>query len=183
MLMRAKPRVLSTVIPAGHVLAVMANSFGWYRVCEVGVRRGFTAAALLEHAPLIAYTGVDSWAETPPDGESDPNYRYYSAEESARHYRTAQKKLAKFACRADLIVGESLKVAARLSDESFDCVYIDADHRYAAVKADIAAWAPKVKPGGWLMGHDLVRPDIERAVSEDLPGWVKVAPCIWGWRK
>ena len=41
-------------------------------------------------------------------------------------------------------------------DEYFDLVYIDADHTYESVKDDIAAWFPKVKPGGWITGHDYV---------------------------
>ena len=39
-------------------------------------------------------------------------------------------------------------------NESFDAVFIDADHRYDYIKKDIAVWLPKVKKGGYLMGHD-----------------------------
>ena len=35
-----------------------------------------------------------------------------------------------------------------------DFVYIDADHSEASVTADLEAWAPLVRPGGILAGHD-----------------------------
>lgn len=49
----------------------------------------------------------------------------------------------------------SLEAADLLEDKSLDICFIDADHRYKAVKADILAYAPKVKNGGILCGHDL----------------------------
>ncbi len=50
--------------------------------------------------------------------------------------------------------------AARLiADRSLDLVYIDAEHSYAAVREDIAAWLPKLRPGGFLAGHDYVPED------------------------
>lgn len=62
----------------------------------------------------------------------------------------------------------SLEAAATFGDDSVDLVYLDADHRYEAVRADIAAWWPKVKPGGLLMGHDYGpgSPGVMRAVEE-----------------
>lgn len=49
----------------------------------------------------------------------------------------------------------SLEAAKLIKDKSLDICFIDADHRYAAVKADILAYASKVKDGGILCGHDL----------------------------
>lgn len=54
------------------------------------------------------------------------------------------------------VIGTSVETANNFPDEYFDLVYIDADHIYESVKDDIAAWFPKVKPGGWITGHDYV---------------------------
>ena len=48
----------------------------------------------------------------------------------------------------------STQAAAIFANRSLDAVYIDAMHDYENVKADIAAWRPKVKVGGWIAGHD-----------------------------
>lgn len=50
--------------------------------------------------------------------------------------------------------GSSVDVAATIDNESLDWVYIDAGHTYEDVKADLAAWIPKVRIGGIIAGHD-----------------------------
>jgi predicted O-methyltransferase YrrM len=66
----------------------------------------------------------------------------------------------------------------------FDFVFIDADHSYEAVKRDITLWRPKVKPGGWLCGHDLDKPHwgVRRAVEELLPGFEADCDDTWFFR-
>ena len=63
---------------------------------------------------------------------------------------------------------ESLAVAARCPDATFDLVYIDASHNYLDVLHDIEAWWPKIKPGGLLAGHDYdtLREGVRLAVGE-----------------
>ena len=53
-----------------------------------------------------------------------------------------------------------------IQDETFDMIYIDADHQYHSVKNDISSWFSKVKPGGILCGHDYFMDDVKRAVDE-----------------
>ncbi len=48
----------------------------------------------------------------------------------------------------------SAQGVTQFADGSLDWVFIDADHSFEAVSADVAAWYPKVKPGGILSGHD-----------------------------
>jgi SAM-dependent methyltransferase len=52
------------------------------------------------------------------------------------------------------------EAAADLADDSLDWVYIDGDHTYDAVKADLEAYHRVVRPGGLLAGDDY-----------GLPGW------------
>ena len=44
--------------------------------------------------------------------------------------------------------------AARWWDRPIDWLYVDADHRYESVLADLEAWTPFVVPGGVILGDD-----------------------------
>jgi hypothetical protein len=46
--------------------------------------------------------------------------------------------------------------AGGYEDLSLDFVFLDADHAYDAVRHDLAAWWPKLRPGGLFAGHDYV---------------------------
>ncbi len=60
---------------------------------------------------------------------------------------------------------DSVAAADRFADGSVDFVFIDADHSCEAVYADIAAWWPKVKPGGVIAGHDYDERGVKTAVD------------------
>lgn len=62
------------------------------------------------------------------------------------------------------VKGYSVQVARDFPDVDF--VYIDADHRYAPVKADLEAWLPRARR--FIGGHDfnLDHPGVIKAVTE-----------------
>jgi predicted O-methyltransferase YrrM len=77
--------------------------------------------------------------------------------------------------RNSLHVSDSADAAAKFPDNWLDAVFIDADHSYAAVRRDIDAWLPKVRPGGIIAGHDytLELPGVIQAVTETF-GFVSI---------
>jgi tetratricopeptide (TPR) repeat protein len=72
---------------------------------------------------------------------------------------------------------KSLEVVSEFSDRSVDMVFIDGEHLYDHVKADIEAWLPKTKK--MICGHDYIDGvegvDVIRAVKDTL-GEVKTVP-------
>ena len=82
--------------------------------------------------------------------------------------------LARFAGHSDVeVVREtSIDAAHAFDDAHFDWVYLDANHSYESAVADIRAWIPKIRPGGFLAGDDYVEgrywfgDAVKRAVDE-----------------
>jgi hypothetical protein len=69
----------------------------------------------------------------------------------------------------EFIVGSTKDIVPTFSDKFFDAIYIDADHSYEGVKLDILNSISKIKPGGYLCGHDydeIKKNDVYRAVNE-----------------
>lgn len=61
----------------------------------------------------------------------------------------------------------SVEAAKDFPDGSLDAVYIDAEHDEDSVREDIRAWRPKIKPGGFLVGHDYVLPHIQKILTQE----------------
>lgn len=73
---------------------------------------------------------------------------------------------------------DSILAAKRFEDKSVDFVFIDGNHQYEYVKADILAWLPKIKEGGVLAGHDTQFEGVTKAITELLSG-VKIISNYW----
>lgn len=50
--------------------------------------------------------------------------------------------------------------------KDLDMVYVDGDHSYDAVKADVIATLPYLHDYGYMAGHDYYLPDVTRALRE-----------------
>lgn len=101
-------------------------------IAEIGTYKGDFARAILDvMAPAQLHLADVTFSLCRPDVLADPRV--------ARHE------------------GMSVAFLNSQPDASFDMIYIDADHGYGAVVADIAAAAPKVKPGGYLLFNDFAR--------------------------
>ncbi len=115
-------------------------------VAEIGTASGYTAAHILKYCPQVKHLYAIDLKR--PDPELDFLAGLPGAE---------------------LRLGHSHEVAKDFPDGLLDLIFIDADHSEAAVRRDLAAWVPKVKPGGVIAGHDYGshnHPGVEIAVSE-----------------
>ena len=64
------------------------------------------------------------------------------------------------------IKGKSIDALESIKDESCDFVYIDGDHRYEGVLADLHGWRPKLREGGVMAGHDWSFKTVHKALVE-----------------
>ena len=67
-----------------------------------------------------------------------------------------------------LLREHSALACRKIGDKSVDLLFIDGDHQYPEVKADIINYSPKMKDGGIFCGHDYqgVHDGVVRAVDE-----------------
>lgn len=86
----------------------------------------------------------------------------------------------------------SVDAAMRFGNNVLDWVYLDGNHSYEAVSADLRAWWPKVKSGGLFGGHDYGNDtttlgwdcEVQRALDDWLPAvgvGLHLTPCSSWW--
>jgi hypothetical protein len=141
---------LPITIPGVHRrdLANLFRKVGFTLGAEIGVMSGWHAKMICRRVPKLKLYCIDPWAST-------PGYPSWDDDLHERHYKDAVTRLAPYDCCLMRLVSQ---VAVRhFADGSLDFVYIDGDHRYQAVVADIASWLPKVRSGGIIAGHDYHR--------------------------
>lgn len=142
---------------------------------EVGVWRGDNARRVMRAAPPhTRIVLVDPWKCV--DSEE---YRAYATKDALatqrdmdRYYKEALSKLDPWRKRCKVLRMSSMEAAFELAGQRFDLVFIDAEHTYDALRADIEAWRVLVRPGGWIGGHDYGKerfPGVTKCVDELYP--------------
>lgn len=138
------------------------------RVLEIGSDRGVSTECFLLLCDHV--TVIDPWC----NGQD----RYDSFKARTEKYRNL-----------DVFHGYSpqalIPFLAGPSARTFDLVYVDAVHVYQNVIDDVRAAFPLIRRGGWIAGHDYVRPfneaDVIPAVDAlfGLPGVIVFNDGSW----
>ncbi len=127
---------------------------GYKRLAEVGVREGHLKTWMTAKPTNVI--AVDIWANDGVKSHNDKNIAQAKCDAMFLGLQGYAKDLQLQGINLQLLRGDSVKMSSAVVDGELDFVYLDADHTYEAVKADIAAWWPKVRPGGTLGGHDYI---------------------------
>lgn len=163
------------------------------RFVEVGCYLGKSICSLAEvardHDLDVAIVGVDTARGSGPEGRGGtdahgPAVAHGGGTMAGLLHRNVLA--CGFGDRIQLLLSDSVAAAALFSDESLAWVHLDARHDYDSVRADIAAWLPKVRPGGWLSGDDYDAwqwPGVVQAVEDSLTGATAWSKGQWRWIK
>lgn len=145
-------KVPLTFIKQRSDIPVWLKANAMQRLAEVGVREGKHLQSLLRADPDVL-VAVDIWRD---DGVPEHNDRGEKQPQLDQFFEGV-REIAKNHPSVRIQRNYSLDAAALCVDGFFDFVYLDADHRYESVDADIKAWWPKIRSGGVLAGHDYVK--------------------------
>ena len=139
----------------------------------VGLTTSYLAAACRSRGGGRVYA-VDTFEGTKEGGE-----QYRSVARFGGSTMAAFRSQIHRAGVADLVeplVGYTQHVAGRYGGAPIRLLLIDADHSYEGVRRDFERWSPLVAPGGLIVFHDYLMPDVARFVDQDVQANETVEP-------
>ena len=150
-----------------HVIADLIKDIEEPVGVEVGVLTGRNLFYLLNNVPNLSIVGVDPYV---PFEGGDKNSKY-PKKVMDDMYHTVKAKAEKHNCS---MMRMSSEIAVSFfKDDTLDFVFLDGNHKYDYVVQDIKNWLPKIRKGGYLIGHDwqhhILGDEVEQAVCSVLP--------------
>lgn len=160
------------MMPAEQLLAIYRLAATWPvdgDVVELGAWVGLTtsylAAACRARRDGKVYA-VDTFAGTKEGGEV-----YSSIERFEGSTFSAFRERIERAGVDDLVeplIGYTDQMVKHYQGRPIRFLLIDADHSYEGVKRDFELWSPLVAPGGLIVFHDYLMPEVARFVDEQV---------------
>lgn len=152
------------------VLSKVINDNNFKRVAEIGIGYGTHAKNILQTTSVDQLYLIDPMTFYPNDGfatdimNQEPSIPGNQFNELAELIRN---ELSPWQTRYTWYRQPSLTITnTQIPDDSLDCVFVDGDHSYNAVRADLTFWWKKVRVGGQLLGDDYWMSEVAQAVNE-----------------
>lgn len=161
-------------------LVELIRESGAREIVEVGVYKCVTSMAVLMNCDVDRYYMVDPWCNYWDSGAGEADRGSPKDIDWEVLYEAALEVGNRFAA-AEVLRLPSVSAAMTYIPGELDLVFIDGDHSYEGVKADIEAWLPKVRRGGILAGHDYYTrwPGVVRAVDEAFEDLEFMPDTVW----
>lgn len=139
------------------------------KVLEVGSWAGRSAIVMARNGAEV--TCVDTWEGS----QNDEGCKQYDGSRGTP-FQVFLRNVQGLPIKAH--IGRSPDEASEFKDGEFDIVYIDAEHDYQSVVADIMAWWPKAKH--LIAGHDYdFFPEVRQAVANCFASPPEVVGNVW----
>lgn len=112
---------------------------------EIGVWRGDFSQKILDLGPKELHL-IDPWVHQ--------DFEWVKLAKGQKIIDAYNYVRERFSENQNTIIHRKNSTDAFFGEQYFDWVYIDADHSYDSVLADLNHWYPQVKKGGFLCGDD-----------------------------
>jgi len=124
-------------------------------VAEIGTAEGAFARSILDAAKPRVLHLIDPWQHF-TEGDYTADFSNVSADQQDARHRDVLAKFAAEIAAGQVVVHRATSAAAvdDFADGTLDWVYVDGLHTEDGVHADLAAYAAKLKPEGFIAGHD-----------------------------
>tara|TARA_R100000734_G_C3297285_1_gene88312 strand:+ start:464 stop:973 length:510 start_codon:yes stop_codon:yes gene_type:complete len=152
-----------------HTLTKFIQTHSLTKGAEIGVWKGETSSYILQHTDCFLYL-IDAWQ--PLQGYNKPHWDH-------KKNKTQTIKNIQPYNNYKILEGISWDMAQHIDNNELDFVFIDGDHSTEGVRKDIEAYTPKVKQGGYCMGHDWDWDTVRTAVKEQTNDVQTLPNGIW----
>ena len=152
------------------VLTKVINDNNYKIVAEIGIGYGTHAKYLMKTTKVDRLYLIDPMQYYPNDQFTDDIMKCIPKQPN-NHFNEfhdlIQQELSPWSSRFTWHRVPSLSVTNdQIPDSHLDCVFVDGDHSYEAVKKDLPFWWKKVRVGGQMLGDDYWMEGVARAVHE-----------------
>lgn len=155
---------------------------GKYLGAEAGCWKGRSTSALCSDMLGKLYA-IDTWAGVPDDPKQHDQYFKHTVATAFDEFLVNLNepiRRGKVIPRRMTSLEGAKFIRNSHGSQSLDFAFIDADHRYEAVLADIKAYQPLIKKGGILAGHDYRLAGVKKAVDKSFGKKLQRGPgSIW----
>ena len=135
--------------------------------CWKGRSTAFMGVEIVNSRKAIEFWAVDHWKGSDEKAQHDDE-----DVAAGRLFDVFKANIEPVKHVVNILECDSAEAATHFGDASVDFVYVDASHTYEAVKRELQAWWPKLKPGAVLAGDDWLMQEpsgawgIQQAVNE-----------------
>ncbi len=124
---------------------------------EIGVHEGEFSRLLLQRLSPSRLHLIDPWEYRPEPAYAESLYGGAKGRNQQwldDRYRRTRQRLRKSLDREQVVIHRlrSANAVSLFPSHYFDWIYVDGDHQFDAVEADLRNYLRCVKPGGWIAG-------------------------------